>query len=81
MKKSATPITLTKAPIISNVVTFCLKIIIDGRIIKTGTVDIIVEAIPAEVYFKDNKQKETPKNEPKIDPIEIPAIAERLPNA
>lgn len=50
MKNIVTPATLINAPITSSRVIFCLKIIKEGMIIKIGTIDIIVEAIPVAVY-------------------------------
>ena len=70
-----TPITVTKAPNISFVFTFSLNIIIDTGIIVTGTIEVIVEVIPAEVYCKANKDRETPTNGPNIAPNVIPPIA------
>jgi len=39
-----------------------------GGIIKTGTIAMIVEAIPVEVFLIANKEKETPRKGPKKDP-------------
>ena len=49
-KNRITPITLTTEPIISLAVILCFNKKIDGGIINIGTIAIIVEAIPVEVY-------------------------------
>ena len=49
MKKKDTPAIQIIAPSTSIHVTFCLKKIIAGGIIRTGTIDIMVDAIPALV--------------------------------
>ena len=48
--KIPTPVTAIKAPIISIHDGFSLNKKYEGRIIKTGVIDIIVEAIPALIY-------------------------------
>ena len=42
--------------------------------IRIGTIAIIVEAIPAEVYFTAIREKDTPRKGPKNDPIVIAFI-------
>ena len=74
-KKITTPVTDITEPIISITLTFSLKRIIDGGIINIGTIDIMVAAIPVEVYLTDNNENETPKKGPKIEPSRINFIA------
>jgi hypothetical protein len=50
MKNIATPATLIIAPIISLILTFCLKIKTEAGIIRTGTMAIKVAAIPVLVF-------------------------------
>ncbi len=52
----------------------CLKKRIEGGIISIGTIAIIVDAIPVEVYFIATRENETPRNGPKNDPVEMAII-------
>jgi hypothetical protein len=45
---------------------------------KTGTRDMIVEAIPASVYLTAISEKETPKNGPKNAPRLVNIIPDLL---
>ena len=56
-KKKATPKTVINEPITSFIVIFSLKRKIAGGIIKIGTMDIIVEAIPVVVCCTESKEK------------------------
>jgi len=66
--RMATPITVITAPRISLKLTFSFRNRTAGGIIKTGTIAMIVEAIPVEVFLIANKEKETPRKGPKKDP-------------
>ena len=80
MKKSATPATLNIAPAISTGVIFSLLIQSDGASIRTGVIDIMVEAMPASVYLTDSREKEIPRKGPKKAPSVTAFMAERFLN-
>ncbi len=61
-----TPTTAITAPNISLKFIFSLKNIIDGAIISTGTIPIIVDAIPVAVSRIDTSESETPKRSKKL---------------
>lgn len=75
MKKIAIPVTLIMAPSISYKVTFCLYRIIAGAIINTGTIAIIVDAIPVSVFATASNENDTPKKGPKKEPVVMPIMA------
>jgi len=56
---------LITAPIICWGFIFSLNMMAEGQIIKTGTRDIKVEAIPVFICWIANKDKATPINGPK----------------
>jgi hypothetical protein len=66
IKKSATPAMAVNAPSISLGVIFSLNIIIEKGIIRTGTILIMVAAMPDEVYFTARSENETPRKGPKM---------------
>ena len=43
-----------------------------------GTMAMMVEATPVVAYFTAMREKETPRNGPKTEPIAAPVIPERL---
>ena len=63
------------APKISFADTFSLNINIEIGIIKIREIDVIVDATPVDIYWTANKDKDTPINGPKIEPIVIYFIA------
>ena len=50
--------TAMSAPNISRIVTFSLKHSTAGGMISTGTVDMIVEAMPVAVCWMENKEND-----------------------
>ncbi len=65
------------APIISFTVTFSLKRIIDAGIISIGIIDMMVDATPVDACCTAKRDKETPKNGPKKDPMATTPITLR----
>lgn len=70
-----TPITVTTAPSISFGFAFSLKTIMDKGIIVTGTMDVMADVIPTDVYCNDNSDNETPTKGPNMEPKVIPTNA------
>ena len=66
-----TPIKEMTAPMISRAFTFSLKNMTAGGIMSMGTRDMIVEAIPVDVYCTASRENDTPRNKPKNAPIEM----------
>ena len=59
------------APNISFADTFSLNIIIEIGIIRIREIEEIVDATPVGIYCTASKDKDTPMNGPKNDPMEI----------
>lgn len=59
------------APNISFADTFSLNTIIEIGIIKIREIEEIVDATPVDIYWTDNKDKDTPMKGPKNAPMEI----------
>lgn len=59
------------APNTSFADTFSLNTIIEIGIIKMREIEAIVDATPVDIYCTANKDKDTPMNGPKNDPIVI----------
>ena len=77
-KKSITPTTVMMAPAISFQLMRSLKISTAGGMMSTGTMAMMVAAMPARVFWTASKEKETPRKGPKRDPREIIRMACRL---
>jgi len=77
-KKSITPVTAMTAPVISFQLSFSLKMITAGGMISTGTIAMMVAAIPARVCCTANSENETPRKGPKMEPRVIRCMADRF---
>ncbi len=63
------PDTARQVPIVAGMVTFSLNMIMAGGMISTGTMDIMVAAMPVLVYWIAINERETPRKGPKKEPM------------
>ncbi len=76
-KRKETPIMATKAPMTARGVIFSLKKRVAGGMMRMGTMDMMVAAIPALVSFTERREREIPRNVPKKAPKAVHPRAAR----
>ncbi len=74
-KNKVTPANEITAPRSSVRLNFSLNIKTEAGIIKIGTIDIMVDAMPVVVCWTDSSEKDTPRKGPKKAPRVINSIA------